>query len=138
RAVARDSPGLVLEADHEAGDVLEEDERDPTLAAELDEVGALLRGLGEQNAVVRENADRITLDPREAAHEGLAVELLELVEAAAVDEPADQLACIELMTEVLGDQPVDLGRVGRGRLRIRDLPRRLGLARVQVAHDPAR
>ena len=62
RAVARDAARLVLGADHEAGDVLKEDERDPPLAAELDEVRALLRGLGEEDAVVGEDPDRVALD----------------------------------------------------------------------------
>ena len=43
RAVAGDPAGLVLLADHEAGDVLQEDERHAALARELDEVRALLR-----------------------------------------------------------------------------------------------
>ena len=58
RAVARDPALLVLLPDHEAGDVLEEDERDPPLAGELDEVRALLRGLGEEDALVGEDRDR--------------------------------------------------------------------------------
>ena len=66
-AVARDAAGLVLGADHEAGDVLQEDERHAALAAELDEVRALLRRLGEEHAVVREDPDRVALDAREAA-----------------------------------------------------------------------
>ena len=48
--------GLVLAADHEPGDVLQEDERDPALAGELDEVRALERRLGEEDAVVGEDA----------------------------------------------------------------------------------
>ena len=50
------------------------------LAAELDEVRALLRRLGEEDAVVREDPDRVALDAREAGDERLAVERLELVE----------------------------------------------------------
>src|SRR5258708_4801484 len=44
--VPRDPAGLVLLADHEARDVLEEEERHVALARELDEVRTLLRGLG--------------------------------------------------------------------------------------------
>ena len=82
RAVPRDAALLVLLADHEAGDVLEEDEGNPSFAGELDEVGALLRRLGEEHALVGEDPDRIPLDAREAADERLAVELLELLEAS--------------------------------------------------------
>src|SRR5262249_52323293 len=81
RAVARDPPGLVLGADHEARDVLQEDQRDAPLAAELYEVRALLRRLGEEHAVVREDPAVEPLDAREAGHERLAVDLLELLEA---------------------------------------------------------
>ena len=55
---------------------------------------ALQRALGEQDAVIGEDADRITPDLRKAADQGLAVELLELVELAAVDEAGDDLAHI--------------------------------------------
>ena len=58
RAVAGDPALLVLAADHEPRDVLEEDERDPPLACELDEVRALLGRLGEQDPAVREDPDR--------------------------------------------------------------------------------
>ena len=62
-------------------------------------------------------ADRVALDPREAADERLAVERLELVEAGAVDEARDQLARVDLLAEVGRDQAVELGRVGGGRPR---------------------
>jgi hypothetical protein len=45
-------------AHHEARDVLEEHERDAPLRAELHEMRALLRGLAEQDAVVRDDARR--------------------------------------------------------------------------------
>ena len=123
RPVAGDAAGLVLRADHEAGDVLQEDERDAPLAAELDEVRALLRRLGEEHAVVREDPDRDPLDAREACDERLAVQRLELVEARAVDDPRDQLARVGLLAEVLGDEPVELARVERRRLRCARAPR---------------
>jgi hypothetical protein len=56
-AVLGDAALLVLLADHEAGDVLQEHQRDPALAAELDEVRRLERRLGEQDAVVGDDAD---------------------------------------------------------------------------------
>jgi len=46
--VLRDARVLVLATDHEAGDVLQEDERDAALRAQLDEMRALLRRLAEQ------------------------------------------------------------------------------------------
>ena len=104
------------------------------LRRQLDEVGALLGRLGEEDALVREDRDRVALDPGEAADERLAVERLELGEAGAVDDPRDQLVRVHLVLEVLGDEPVEVVRVERGRLGRGDVPRQL-LAAVQVAHD---
>ena len=61
---------------------------------------------------------------REAADERVAVERLELVEAAAVDDPRDDLERVELVPVVLGHDPVELGRVDGGRLGRRELPGR--------------
>ena len=78
----------------------------------------------------------IALDAREAGDERLAVERLELVEARAVDDARDQLARVGLLAEVLGDQPVELGRVERRRLRLGDVPGRLGLRRWRLRTMP--
>ena len=50
----------------------------------------------------------------EAADQRRAVEALELQEAAAVDDSCDQLERVEFVTEVLRDQPVEIGRVDDG------------------------
>jgi hypothetical protein len=92
RAVLGDPAVLVLAADHEAGDVLQEHQWDAALVAQLDEVRALQRRLAEQDPVVGDDADLATPDAREGADQGLAVQLLELVEPAAVDDPPDHLA----------------------------------------------
>src|SRR4028118_1385142 len=49
-------------------------------------------GPPDQHAVVGHDADRVALDVREPADQRRAVELLELAEPAAVDEPRDDLA----------------------------------------------
>src|SRR4051794_27628836 len=79
-AVAGDAFALVLASHHEAGDVLQEYQWHLALAAQLDEVRALLRRLGEQDAVVGDDAHGHALHLREAAHERRAVARLELVE----------------------------------------------------------
>ena len=109
-----------------------------TLAAELDEVRALLRRLREEDAVIREDPDVEALDAGKAGDERLPVELLELLEARAVDDARDELARVDLMAEVLGDQPVQLGGVGDGILGLADVPAWVGLGRVEVADDAAR
>src|SRR6267142_333425 len=65
-AVLRDAAALVLLAHHEPGDVLQEDQRDAAQVAELDEVRVLERRLGEQHAVVADDADQEPVQPREA------------------------------------------------------------------------
>src|SRR5581483_9104484 len=67
RAVLRDAAALVLLADHESGDVLEEHEWHAALIAELDEMRGLERGFAEEHAVVRDDADAEAFDAREAA-----------------------------------------------------------------------
>jgi hypothetical protein len=64
------STRLVLPADHEAGDVLQEHQRHGALVAQLDEVRALQRGLAEQDAVVGDDAHRVPVDPGEPGDEG--------------------------------------------------------------------
>ena len=81
-AVLGDAAGLVFLPDHEAGDVLQEQQRNAALAAQLDEVRALQRRFREQDAVVGDDADGIAEDMGEAADQRRAVELLELVELA--------------------------------------------------------
>ena len=77
-------------------------------------MSGLQRAFREQDAVVGEDADRIAPDPGKAADQGLAVEPLELVELAAVDEAGDDLAHVIGPAGVGRDDPVDLiGRVER-------------------------
>ena len=135
RAVLRDPAGLVLAADHEAGDVLEEDQRDLALRGELDEVGALERRRAEQDAVVGDDPDRVAVDVGEAGDERLAVARLEVVEAAAVDEPGDDLADLDGPARVGRDGAVEAGRVDRRRLRRGPIPGRRRRPPVQVADD---
>ena len=59
----------------------------------------------------------IALDVREPADERVAVELLELGKRLAVDDPRDHLERVELVAEVLRDEPVEVGRVDDRRLR---------------------
>ena len=78
------------------------------------------------------------LDPGEPADERLAVERLELVEAAAVDEPGDDLADVDLLPERLRDQAVEVGGIDGGRLGGGDVPRRRRLPAREVADDGTR
>src|SRR6185295_102416 len=118
RAILRDAGVLVLLADHEAGDVLQEYERRATAVRKLHEVRTLQRGLREQDAVVRDDRDGAAPDTREAAHERRAIVRLELMELGTIDEPSDDLAHVERLARVLGQDAVQLVRIERGLARL--------------------
>ena len=100
RAVLGDAGALVLLADDEAGDVLQEDQRDAAQVAQLDEVRRLERRLGEQHAVVGDDADEEAVQPGEAGDQRRAVALLELVEPRAIDDPRDDFADVVRLAQV--------------------------------------
>ncbi len=110
---------LELAAHHETGDVLQEEERYLALGAQLDKVSRLERRLGEQHAVVGYDADRVAVEAREARDQRLAVHLLELVEAAAVDEASDYFAHVKALHQILAHDAVDLVRRVQGLLNSR-------------------
>src|SRR5439155_1386914 len=91
--VLGDAALLVLLAHDEARDVLEEDERHAARAGELDEMGRLERRLGEEHALVGEDADGVAVEGRETCHQRRPGERLELVEAPAVHEPSTMATC---------------------------------------------
>src|SRR6185436_2163029 len=93
--VLRDAAGLVFLADHEAGDVLQEYQRNPALRAQFDEVRAFQCRLRIQNAVVADNAHRITVQVREPADQRAAVKGLEFVEFAGVDDSCNYFPNVE-------------------------------------------
>ena len=75
---------------------------------------ALQRGLGEQDAVVGEDRDRVAPQVREAADQRLAVERLELVEFGAVDQARDHLAHVVGLAQVARHDAVELRGLVRG------------------------
>ena len=134
--VLGDAGVFILLADHEAGDVLQEHQRDVALVAQFDEVRALERAFGEQDAVVGDDADRVAVDVREAADKRLAVARLELLELAAVHDARNDFADVEGPAGVLGNDAVELlGREQRLARRLHG--HRQLLAAVQMAHDVA-
>ncbi len=80
RAVLDDAALLVVLADHVAGGVLQEQQRDVDLVGELDELRGLVALLVEEDAVVGEDADRVAAQLAPAGDETGSVERLELVE----------------------------------------------------------
>lgn len=66
RPVLGDPAVFGFGANHEAADVLEEQERDIALRAQLNEVGAFEGGGGEEDAVVGEDTDGVAVNFRES------------------------------------------------------------------------
>ena len=121
--------------DDEAGDVLQEHQRNAAQVAQLDEVRGLQRRLGEQHAVVGDDADQEAVEPGEAGDQRAAVALLELVEARAVDHPRDDLADLVRLARVGVHDAVDLARVVERVLRRGHVGRRVLCACCSVADD---
>ena len=110
-----DAFGFVFLADHETGDVLQEQQGDLALVAQLDEVRAFLGGFRVQHTVVSENAHRVAVDAGKAAHQGGAVTGFEFVQFRAVDHACNQLTGRHGLAGGGGDDTVQLLRVvGRG------------------------
>ncbi len=135
-AVLGDAARLVAASDHEAGDVLQEEERDLPLAAELDEMRPLQRRFGKQDAVVGQDADAYALDGGEAGHQRLAVERLELRKFRAVDQAGDQRAHVVLAAKVDRHDFFQLGRRMQRLDRLADRQRR-GRRRAEIGDDLA-
>jgi hypothetical protein len=94
RPVADDPLPLDLGADHEAGDVGQEDEGHVERVAPPDEAGCLVGGVPEEDAslvlrVVGHDADRAPLEQPEADDELRCEERLHLEERLGVDETVD-------------------------------------------------
>src|SRR3546814_6354998 len=96
-----DPLGLIFATDHEAADILEEEQGDAPLLRQFDEMRALDRAFAEQHAIVREDRYRDAPDMSAAADKSRAICRLELVELAAVADPGDDFV------HVLGRAHVD-------------------------------
>ena len=121
RPVLGNAAGFVFAADHEAGDVLEENERDAALGAKLDEMRALEGRFRKQDPIIGDDADGIAVEPREAADQRRAIELLELVEDAAIDQAGDDLADVIGLLRIARDDAAELRRIEAGLDRISDI-----------------
>src|SRR5215469_1881018 len=69
-AVAGNPFVFIFFTHHEAGNILEEYQRDASLAAELDEMSSLLSGLRKENSVICQYTDRVTPNARKPADQG--------------------------------------------------------------------
>ena len=107
-AVLGDSLALGVAADHETGDVLEEDQGNTALRAELNEVRALQSGRAEEDAVVGHDADAVAVDLGETSDQRGAVVALKLGEGGAVDDARDDLVDGQRLAQVGGGDAQEL------------------------------
>src|SRR4051794_35007857 len=120
RAVADHTRLLLADAGQEAGGVDEDDERHAEAVAQVDEPGALLRGLRVQAAaevvrLVGDDADRRALDQGQADHEVARPARAELEHLARVDDARDHVADVVDLAVALGQHGAGVagGRVAR-------------------------
>ena len=91
-AVPGDALVLVFAPDHEAGDVLQEHQRDLALRTQLHEMRGLLRAFGKQHAIVGHDPHIHAHHLRETRHDGLAEARLEFIEPTVINDARDDLA----------------------------------------------
>mmetsp|Transcript_22728 Transcript_22728/g.37564 ORF Transcript_22728/g.37564 Transcript_22728/m.37564 type:complete len:635 (-) Transcript_22728:3304-5208(-) len=134
--VARDAFVFVFAAHHKAGDILQENQRDAALAAQLDEMCALLRGLGKQHAIIGNDAHRAALDMGETADQRFAKPRLERVKARAIDDARDHLVDVIGRAQIRRNDAKDIvGVIGR---LFRTLQSdRAGFAKIKVCDTSA-
>ena len=70
---------FILPTNHEARDVLEEEQGDATLLCQFNEMRAFHGTFAEQHTVIGENSNRNTPDMRKAAGERTAIERLKFL-----------------------------------------------------------
>ena len=107
-AVLRNAPFLGILPDHEARDVLQEDEWYLALPTQLHKVCALQGALAKEDAIVRYNPNRLSVDLCKASDQGGPVERLELGERRSIDDASNDLMDGNLLAQV---GPCDAGKL---------------------------
>ena len=87
---------------------MQEDQGDFALTTQLNKVRAFLCRLAEQNAVVAEYADRVTVYASEAANQSGAEQGFKLVEFGAVDHTGNNFAHVVGLFAVFGYHAVNV------------------------------
>jgi len=70
---------------HESSDVLEEEQRNFTLRAHLNEVSSLLSRFREEYSLVGDNTNRVSIEVSESSQQSGAVPLLKLMEPTSIE-----------------------------------------------------
>ena len=140
--MADDPAPLLRRPREEARHVHEGDERQVERVARAHEARGLHGRVDVERArqrarVVRDDADGMPAEPREAAEDVLRPELVHLEELAVVDDPVDDVAHVVRLVRVLRDDRVELGVLAVDRVGGLEVGRRLDVVlreeREQVA-----
>src|SRR6185437_11477077 len=104
-------------ADHEAGNVGEEEQWHVERVAHLDETGGLVGGVDEEHAallhrLIRDDADGLTVEPGEADEQLARPQLVDLEEGTLIDQPAYEPAHVERLAFAFGDESSDVDGFG--------------------------
>lgn len=111
RTVLCNSTLFCICTDHKAGDVLEEDEWDVALSAEFDEVRAFEGRFGEENSVVGDDADLMSVDTGKASDKSCTIVALEFGEFAPINDACDDFMGGDLSAEIGANDAVEFSRV---------------------------
>ena len=128
---------LILAPHHEAGDILQEDQRDFPLCTKLDEMRAFFGAFGKKHPVVGQNPNRAALDMPKARHKRLTKARFELIQPPPVEYTVKDGSPILRLAQVAWHniEQVLCGPQWRLGLRKRD-PR--GQITVEMPHSLAR
>src|SRR5688572_27819761 len=106
-AVLGDAAGFVVASYHESGDVLQEHKRDTALVTELDEMSRFEGRFAEQDSIVGDDADWVSVNAREPRHQRRAVARFELAELAAIYKTRDDFMDIVGLAKRRGQDAVE-------------------------------
>ena len=87
---------------------MEEEERDLSLTAKLDEMSSFKRTLREKNTVVGDDANRVPIEMAKTSDECIAVMLLELMESATIKNSRENSVHVEWLLMVDRDDSIQV------------------------------
>jgi hypothetical protein len=72
---------LIFFTNHKASDILQENKRNFSLAAEFNEVSTLHGSIWKENSIISNNSDRVTIESGEARYKCGSIFLFEFLES---------------------------------------------------------
>lgn len=110
---------LVFLANHEAGDVLKENERDLPLRTNLYEIGPFLCTLAEENTIIGDNPNLLVINLAKSGEQSRPILLLVLLKLRAIKNPSQYLPAIKSLLVIWRDNIVQLFNIIQWFLNVR-------------------